>query len=229
VFTGDANANALTLTGWVADPSTTDGTTGVDGLDVYLGTDLTTPLPLAGARMGQKRDDQASNTTNPAWVDSGFTINLPLDAMPAGPNQLTLVAHTPDGGTWLSSLAVVMPNLGSVPAPPVLASANPGPVAVTAPLPPFHAEVESPQPGDQVSRGTVVQVLAPGADRVDVFLEPDRDDGGKLVGSATRAVSNTGVMNVSLSLPTDAHTLYVHVASSVTGQQALFTVPVVVR
>jgi hypothetical protein len=229
VFTGDANATALTLTGWVADPSATDGTTGVDGLDVYLGTDLTTPLPLAGARMGQKRDDQASNSANPAWVDSGFTINLPLATMPTGPTQLTLVAHTPDGGTWLSSVAVVMPNLGAVPAPPVLARVNPLPVAAATPPPAFHAEVESPQAGDQVSRGLIVQVLASGADRVDIFLEPDRDEGGKLVGTATRPLSATGVMNVALSLPTDAHTLYVHVASSVTGQQALFTVPVVVR
>jgi hypothetical protein len=227
VFNGDANANALTLTGWVADPSATDGTTGVDGLDVYVGTDLTAPLPLAGARMGQKRDDVVSNMGNPAWVDSGFTISLPLDTMPAGPTQLTLVAHTPDGATWLSSLAVVVPSLGAVPAPAVLTHVNP--VAVATPLPPFHAEVEAPQPGDQVSRTVVVQVLAQGADRVDVFLEPDRDEGGKLVGTSTRPLGSTGVMNVTVSLPTDGHTLYVHVASSVTGQQALFTVPVVVR
>jgi hypothetical protein len=229
VFSGDANATALTLTGWVADPTATDGTTGVDGLDVYLSTDLSAPLPLAGARMGQKRDDVSSSMSNPVWVDSGFTISLPLDSMPSGPTQLTLVAHTPDGATWLSNLAVVVPNLGAVPAPAVLAPANPVPVAVATPLPAFRAEVESPQPGDQVSRGLVVQVLAQGADRVDVFLEPDRDEGGKLVGTATRPLTSSGVMNVTLSLPTDAHTLYVHVASSVTGQQALFTLPVIVR
>jgi hypothetical protein len=229
VFTGDSDSTALTVTGWVADPAAADGT-GVDGLDVYVGTDTTgTTQPVAGARMGLKRDDLASNATNPNWVNSGFSLNLPLDSMPAGPNILTLAAHTPDGGTWLSSLAVVVPNLGSVPARPVLTRANPAPVAT--PLPPFHAEVEAPQPGDQVGRSVLVQVLAPGADRVDVFLEPDRDEGGRLVGTAAVApgAPAPSVFRIAVNLPTDGHTMYVHVSSSVTGQQTLLTVPVVVH
>jgi hypothetical protein len=227
VITTDPDPTTLTLTGWVADPSATDGP-GVDGLDVYVGSDPTaTSVPLAGARMGLKRDDLTSNDNNPGWVDSGFTIKLPLDAMPPGPNLLTLAAHTPDGGTWLSSLAVVVPSLGGVPTRPVLARINPVPVAT--PPPPFRAEVAAPQPGDQVSRTVIVQVQAPTADRVDVFLEPDRDQGGRLVGTATRPISGTSMLNVTTSLPTDAHTLYVHVSSSVTSQQMLITVPVVVR
>jgi hypothetical protein len=100
-----------------------------------------------------------------------------------------------------------------------------------APLPPFHAEVESPQPGDHLGRSFVLQVLAPTADRVDVFLEPDRDQGGRIVGS-TAIAPGTPVPNpfrLTLNLPADGHTLYVHVSSSVTGQQTLITVPVVVR
>jgi hypothetical protein len=229
VFSGDANAASLTLTGWVADPSASDGS-GIDGVDVFLGSDPASASgPIAGARMGLKRDDVAANMANPNWLDSGFTINLPLDSMLTGPNVLTLAAHTPDGGMWLSSVAVVVPNLGTVPARPVLARVNPVPVAT--PLPAFHAEVASPQPGDQVSRTFVIQVAAPGADRVDVFLEPDRDQGGRIVGSTTRAPgsNSSAVMNVTVTLPTEGHTLYVHVSSSVTGQQTLITVPVVVK
>jgi hypothetical protein len=231
VFSGDADAATLTVTGWVADPSATDGT-GVDGLDVFLGNDLgSSNVPIAGARMGLERDDIAANMANPNWVDSGFTINLPLDSMPTGLNLLTLAAHTPDGGTWLSSLAVVVPNLGAVPAAPVLARVNPVPVPVATPLPSFRAEVAWPQPGSDVGRTFAVQVLAPDADRVDVFIEPDRDEGGRIVGSTTRTAGSnaSAVMNVKVALPTDNHTLYVHVSSSVTGQQTLITIPVQVH
>src|ERR1051326_3825000 len=94
VFTGDADTTTLTLTGWVADPLATDGT-GIDGLDVFLGNDpVSASGPIAGARMGLERDDIAANMANPNWVDSGFTINLPLDAMPTGPNLLTLAARS---------------------------------------------------------------------------------------------------------------------------------------
>lgn len=227
VYTGDADATTLTLTGWVGEP-TASGGTGVDGLDVYVGNDLVSSgVPLAGARMGLKRDDVASSMSNPNLVDSGFSINVPLDSMPPGPNQLTLAAHTPDGGMWYSSVAVVVPGLGSVPAKQVFPRPNPVPVA--KPLLPFQAEVAAPQPGDQISRTAIVQVLAPTADRVDVFMEPDQDHGGKLVGSATRSPTASSMINVTVSLPLDSHTLYVHVSSSTTGQQTLITVPVVVR
>jgi hypothetical protein len=101
-------------------------------------------------------------------------------------------------------------------------------VPATKPLLPFHAEVAAPQPGDQISRTAIVQVAAPTADRVDVFMEPDQDHGGKLVGSATRSPTSSTI-DVTVSLPLDSHTLYVHVSSTVTGQQTLLTVPVVVR
>jgi hypothetical protein len=103
--------------------------------------------------------------------------------VPVGSTTLTLAAHTQVHGTWLSSVQVVVPSLGAVPAAVVVA-----PVVVAAvptPSPRVLAEIQSPQPGDLVGRSFVVQVLAPGADRVDVFMEPDRDDGGHLVGSAS--------------------------------------------
>jgi hypothetical protein len=129
---------------------------------------------------------------------------------------------------YLSTLAVVVPNLGAVPARPALARV--APVPVVAP-PPFRVEVESPQPSQQISRSSIVEVLAPTADRVDVFIEPDRDQGGKLVGSMSLApgAPPPSTFRVTVNLPLDGHTLYVHASSSLTGQQALVTVPVVVH
>jgi hypothetical protein len=229
VYAGDANADALTISGWVADPST-EGGSGIDALNIFIGNGLNdSSLPVLGAtaEMGLKRDDVVSSTDNPGWVDSGFAINLPLDGLPAGPTMLTLAAHTPERGTWVSSLAVVVPDLGGVPAR-ASAPAAPVPVAV-GPLPPFHVEVASPQVGDQVSRSSTVEVLAPTADHVEVYLEPDRDKGGRLAGSSTVApgLAHT-TLKVTVNATQGGHTLYVHASSSLTGQQAVISVPVVV-
>jgi hypothetical protein len=223
LYSGDANAAALTLSGWVADPSASDGSAGIDAVSVYVGG---VPMVGVSTKMGLKRDDVASTMANPAWVDSGFTVNLPLDSLPAGPTMLTIAAHTPDRGTWLSNVAVVVPSLGTIPiklVPPVVAAAP-----VPTPAAPLHLEVEAPQPGDQIGRTSVMLILAPGADAVSVFLEPDRDQGGQLVGSVT-GTSGQSLFKVTVNVPRDTRTLYVHATSSVTGQQALVTLPVVVR
>ncbi len=183
---------------------------------------------LAGALLGLARSDPASILANPDWARPGFSVSLPLTGLPGGPTVLTLVARTQDHGTWLSSLAVVVPTLGPIPSQLVVAAPAPSPT----PAPPaLRAEVESPQPNDEVNRSFVVQVLAQGADRVDVYLEPDRDNGGRLVGSAA-VPPGTSVgtpVKIPVSAPLDGHTLYVHVASSASGQQRVLTVPIVVR
>ncbi|MBV9327577.1 MAG: hypothetical protein JO352_27865 [Chloroflexi bacterium] len=227
---GDLGASTLTLNGWLVDPDAS-GSTGIDGLDVYQGSDPTTATLLTGAQLGLTRSDPASIVANPDWARPGFSINLPLDNLPAGPTTLTLAARTHNRGTWLSSLAVVVPNLGSI-LPPVIAVASaPTPSVATLPAASFRAEVESPQPNDQVSRSFVVQVLAQGADHVDIYLEPDRDFGGHLVGSATVpiGVAANNPVKILVNAPPEGHTLYVHVGSSVSGQQQVLTVPIVVH
>jgi hypothetical protein len=73
-------------------------------------------------------------------------------------------------------------------------------------------------------------VLAPSADRVDVFLEPDRDLGGRLIGSAGAPRSPTDTaFRVNVTVPADGHTLYVHVVSAGLRQEQVFTIPIVVR
>ena len=227
---GDLDAHILTLNGWLVDPDAV-GSTGIDGIDVYLGADPSTAPKLTGAQLGLSRTGPASVVANPDWAKAGFLINLPLDGLPTGPNVLTLAARTRDHGTWLSSLAVVVPSLGSVPPLGSLLVQPVAPLPVATPVPSFRAEVTSPQPNDEVGRSFVVQVVAAGADRVDIYLEPDRDNGGRLVGSSSvpPGTSASSPVKIAVSAPVDNHTLYVHVASSASGQQQVLTVPIVVR
>jgi hypothetical protein len=226
---GDLNAGALTLDGWLVDPDASSST-GIAALDVYLGGDLSTASLIGSAQVGLARTDPASILANPNWATPGFSFSVPLVGLPGGPTVLTLAARTREHGTWLTSMAVVVPSLGGVP-PPVVTAMVAAPAPLPAAAPAFHAEVESPQPNDEVSRSFVVQVLAQGADRVEVYLEPDRDQGGHLLGSAAVPpdTSANNPVKIVVSAPVDGHTLYVHVASSVSGQNQVLTVPIVVR
>jgi hypothetical protein len=226
VSSGDLDASSLSLSGWLVDPAAS-GSTGIDSLDVYQG-DPSSGTRLTGALLGLARSDPQQIVSNPDWTKPGFTISLPLNGLPGGPTVLTLVARTPDHGTWVSSLAVVIPTLGPIPSQQLVAAPAPTPTPTT---PTLRAEIESPQPNDEVNRSFIVQVLAQGADRVEVYLEPDRDNGGRLVGSAA-VPPGTSVgtpVKIPVSAPLDGHTLYVHVASSTSGQQQVLTIPIVVR
>jgi hypothetical protein len=94
------------------------------------------------------------------------------------------------------------------------------------PTPRLKVEIQAPQPGDLVTRSFGVQVLAPGADRVDVFLEPDRDSGGRLLGSALK-VANMPLLAMVVA-PPGMHTLYVHVHPATSGREEVITLPVTV-
>jgi hypothetical protein len=108
----------------------------------------------------------------------------------------------------------------------------PRPVPTQVPVldQPLNAEIQWPHAGDQVTRSFRMLVLAPTADRVDVFLEPDRDRGGHLVGSTSTAQRRPGSsLEVPVTAPSDAHTLFVHVSSMSTGQEQVIEVPVRVQ
>lgn len=221
---GDTNSTTLNLSGWVLDPSAIDSA-GIDSLDVFVGTDIAASRPIAHAQLGLTRTDVPLGD-NPARNTAGFAINLPLSDIPVGSSLVMLAAHTPDRGTWLNTLRVVIPSLGSVPAARRVAQVTV--VAAATPLPRLTAEIQAPQPGDPVPRSFSVQVLAPNADRVDVFLEPDRDQGGRLVGTVSQTPGAPFKVNVN-GAPLDAHTLYVHVSSASIGQEQVITLPVIVR
>jgi len=218
------SGESLAVSGWVLDPSS--GSVGVDSVDVFLGGAVGTRL--AGAQLGLPRTDVPAVLDNPDWSTAGFAVTIPLSSVPYGSTTLTLAAHTPERGTWLSSVQVVVPSLGSIPAAPVVAPVL-VPVAPTV-VPRIRVEIQAPQPGDLVGRSFAVQVLAPGADRVDVFLEPDRDGGGRLVGSAvaTRDQLPAAPFLATVAAPLGMHTFYVHVHAPTDAREEVLILPVMV-
>jgi hypothetical protein len=221
----DEVGDSLAISGWMLDPTATEST-GVDSIDVLLGDAASGATRLATARLGLARSDIPGAADNPNFSSAGFTVTIPLSSVPVGLSTVTLVAHSPEHGSWLSTLQVVVPTLGAVlPArsvPPVVLA--PLPVVST---PQAAVEIQAPQPGDSVGRTFIMQLLAPSADRVDVFLEPGRDQGGRLVGSASVRQLSTTPFRITVSLPPGNHTLSVHAQSTVTGREKVVPLNVV--
>jgi hypothetical protein len=229
VASGDSAAS-LALSGWVADPSAED-TAGVDQVSILLGAPGQAGPVLAQARLGLARPDLAANPDDPGLAGAGFSVNVPLDSVPVGLQTFTLQAHTAEHGTWLTTLQVVVPSLGGVAAsrPKVVVSAVPAPAVSAAAS--AHLMVNFPGANDSVNRSLTIQgSAAPGIDSVQVFLEPDRDNGGRMIGSASRAQLADTAFQASVEIPSGgAHTLYVHVHSASTGKEEITSVPVRAR
>jgi hypothetical protein len=133
---------------------------------------------------------------------------------------------------------VVIPSLGAVEAPrPVPQPAvDVSAIARPAPSDVPRLDVASPQPGASVGRSLLVQGVATGLDRVDIFLEPDRDGGGPLVGSGIPGELSPGArlsrplgageFIAPSTLPRGGHTLYIHARSSITGQEIVVSIPI---
>jgi hypothetical protein len=229
VYSGDTS-DSVRLTGWVLDPLA-DESTGVDSLEVFLGAPDEGGTRLASAQLKLPRTDVPAAADNPQWANAGFALTVPLDEVPDGTTLLTLAARTPQGGTWLNTLRLVVPSLGEI----SVARSNPGALAqlpITEPPPAWaHLEIQAPQPGDSVTRTFTLQVLAPSANRLDVFLEPGRDQGGHLVGSAALSESappGAGFL-ATVSVPAGLHTLEVRAYSTTSGQGETVSLPVVAR
>jgi hypothetical protein len=223
------SAAGLSLSGWVLDPLAT-GSTGIDSVNVYLGASADNAQLLGQATLGQSRLDVAGRFGNTDWSSPGFVIDLPPGSLPAGLTTLTLAAHSPDRGTWVTTAQVVTPDLGSAAAPPPVAEASeaqkepPRPVEVLGP----RLQVDAPRAGASIGRTALVQGVAfdPGVDQVEVFLEPDRDRGGRLIGSASLRQSTPARFSVSINVPPGQHTLYVHARSTVTNRELVVPIPV---
>ena len=138
-----------------------EGAVRVGGLDLLVEVSPAgSGTRLAGAQLGLPRTDVPAVVDNPDWSTAGFAVTIPLSSVPFGATTLTLAAHTPERGTWLSSVQVVVPSLGSVPAAAVVTPVA-MPVVVPTVGPRIRAEIQAPQTGDTVGRSFAVQVLAP--------------------------------------------------------------------
>jgi hypothetical protein len=210
---GDA-IRGLPLTGWLGGEPTD-----VQGINLFLGGPGSGGALLAQGRLQPTEDGTSMR----------FALDVLPNQIPTGTTSLTVAAQTVEHGTWLATLRVVSPMLGEV---AVAARPTPAvaPVALSVPAP-APLEIRSPQPGDQVSRSFILEgsAFSPGAiQRVDVFLEPGRDAGGRLVGSAEADQLSGAVFRVVTTLPVGGHTLDVH-ARATSGQELVARVAVVVN
>jgi hypothetical protein len=221
--------DGTSIAGWAVDPTAPDST-GITDVDLYAGGTF-----LAQAQLGLARPDVPQAAQNAAWSTPGFTLPLPFDALLSGSNALTVVVHTNQGAVWTSGLQVVMPAFGGILPAKALVSA---PSTDAAPRPTPEAprvQVASPMPGASVGRSFILQgLVAASIDRVDAFLEPDRDAGGPLVASAVPGSANGIRLNRVLasdefvadaSVSKGSHVLYVHAHSTI-GQDVVVTIPI---
>jgi len=198
-------------------PNPPDVTSDVKSVEVRLAGSPPGVAPLATAPVTDA--DAADPRT------AVFQLNVPLAQLPGGTSTLVLDAYSPAWGDWLTTLRVAVPVLGPDPAARPQA---PLVAAATEPAPLRPAEIQSPQSGDAVPRKFILQVLAPRADHVDVFLEPGRDHGGRIVGSASPEVSSSGAFHATIAAPAGPHTLEVHALSTASGKEEVLTLPIVV-
>jgi hypothetical protein len=177
---------------------------------------------LAQATIAQNRPDVAAALNNPFYAAAGFTAVVST-ALPAGPQTLSVVAHTPGRGSWSKSLSV---NVGG----------GGGPVAAnTAANSGLVLKLVSPTSDDLIvanSNGIISGIafdtrtraeLGVGVDRVQAYLDGARGTAGsQFLGDATFN-GDTWTINWS---PTQwnrvsHHILWVYARSSVTGEEAL--------
>src|SRR5262249_2780601 len=173
----DSTGDAIAISGWVAMPSDGEPPPVVDRLDLFLGG---TPRPdtlLATAQLGIPRADAPLAEDQVGPTNAGFVLTVPLSRVPAGIDVLSLAASSSEHGTWQTTLQVVLPKLG--PVAPLQAKPAPPPSRIEPVERRPQMEIQAPSPSASVPRSFTIQVLAPGADRIEVFLEPGRDRGGR--------------------------------------------------
>jgi hypothetical protein len=104
--------------GWFVD-RTAQGWSGTDDIELFLGT-MDTGRFLAHAQIAEDRPDVGNALHNQFWSQSGFSASATLNALPAGPNTLSVYVHTPNKGWWFRQVSVTAsPPRGAAPAPPL--------------------------------------------------------------------------------------------------------------
>ncbi len=100
------------VSGWIVDRNA-QGWSGVDEIHVYAGRAGEGGVFLGRAQVAQPRPDVARVMGNPYWAASGFSLDVPAARLRSAPQTITVYAHTPGKGWWLSEM-----RLGGAAAPP---------------------------------------------------------------------------------------------------------------
>src|SRR5438874_2803020 len=90
---------SFAVTGWVVD-SNAEGWSGIDDVQVLLGDTMLTDVTV-----GEDRPDVADVLGDPDFASSGFS-GVVAGAIAAGTQTLTIMAHTPDKGSWSKQVTV---------------------------------------------------------------------------------------------------------------------------
>jgi hypothetical protein len=237
---------SFTVAGWFVD-TTAQGWAGADDVQIWQGTMDGGGKMLAKAVFAQSRPDVATATGNPFWAASGFGASVPAGALSAGGQALSVYAHTPGKGWWFKQVQVNV----SASAPAATASA---PVAaaptVSGGSPPILV-IEKPTSGEGIGTHNPYQMMgyaldrnagigqgsqSTGIDRVSVYVDKERDNGGTFLGDADLAFSDQAALSTygsqfansgwrltfkPTTLHSGSHTLFVYAHSLVTGKESL--------
>jgi hypothetical protein len=105
-----SSSDSIYINGWAADP--TDGSP-VTSVLIYIDG-----VSVGAPTLGISRPDVASYYNNPAYANSGFTLNYPASGLSAGTHSITAVA-TNGGGvkTTLGPLTITVNVVVTYPAP----------------------------------------------------------------------------------------------------------------
>jgi hypothetical protein len=201
----------FTVAGWFVD-TTAQGWAGADDVQVWQGTMDGGGKMLAKAIIAQGRPDVASALGNPFFAASGFDAVVPANALSAGPQTLSVYVHTPGKGSWFKQTQVTVSASApataspapSASAPPVPAPASGGPVVSGGALP--TVVIEKPTNSTNINTHDAVSTIigyaldanaspgqptqGSGIDRVTVYLDNQRENGGTLLGDADLAFAD---------------------------------------
>jgi len=208
--------------GWFVD-TTAQGWAVADDVQVFLGSMDSGGKMLAKGVVGESRPDVATALGNPFWASSGFSVDVPGAALPAGSQTVDLYVHTPGKGWWFRQLTVdANPN---APATAPASSSSTSAVASGAPqvtiTDPSENESISTKSGDHTIQGTVA---APGAsigdiDRIQVYINGERDSGTLLGETTPQSDGSWSVTFTPTHFPSSFTNIYVYAHSKSTGKE----------
>ena len=131
----------LTIGGWVVD-LTAQGWTGIDDVEIFVGTMDGGGRPLGHAQFQVNRPDVANALKNGFWTGAGFTANISTLGLPAGVNALSVYAHTPSRGWWFRPVNITL--RASTTPPPAAPAPSPTGNDISFPQCPTGAEPPLP-------------------------------------------------------------------------------------
>jgi hypothetical protein len=174
----------LVVSGWFVD-QTAQGWSGVDDVQVFDGVSGAGGTFLGRASIGLPRPDVAQALANGFWAASGFSASV--SPLAAGPHTLSVYAHTPSKGWWYTQVSVTASAAAPGSAAASTAAAPIGTPPVNSLVAPAASEKVSRKLDTYTIRGFAYDPTATsgtGVDRVQVYMDEPRGQGGMFVGDA---------------------------------------------